>query len=200
MLAVGCGAGEEMRLWQRETGAARITGVESRRVHVRPPAVLEGSGTALGALGLPQAGFDCVLCVDAAYHLHPRSDFLRGAWLLLRPGGRLAYTDLTLERAPGLLLRAAARLCGVPAEDLCAGPAQLQRLQAAGFVGARCEALDGAVLDGFAAFVAQQSRRIGRARFAPAWRRAAVTAALIPHARAAGLGYALLSASKPATA
>lgn len=197
VLAVACGAGEELRLWQA-LGTAEVVAVEqsAAQVHAaraRAPGarVFEGSGAALTQLGLPAGHFDRVLCVDAAYHLIPRPAFLQGAWSLLRPGGTLAFTDLVAER-PRPLLRAAARLCGLqPADVLVSEDLQRQRLQAAGFADVRFERLDDAVLGGFARFVRQ--RRVAPWR----WPRVAVTAALIGPCRAAGLGYAMLAARRP---
>ncbi len=197
VLAVACGAGEELRLWQA-LGAAEVVGVENdparaRAASARAPdaRVLAGSGAALARLGLPAGHFDRVLCVDAAYHLSPRAAFLQGAWRLLRPGGTLAYTDLVAER-PRPRLRAAARLCALdPADVLQGEEAQRERLHAAGFAELRLERLDEAVLGGFARFMRQ--RRVAPWR----WPRGAVTAALIGPCRAAGLGYAMLAARRP---
>ncbi len=198
VLSVACGAGEELRCWAEDFGAAEVVGVEldvtlAAVARQRAPRarVIEASGTALDALGLAASSFDRVLCVDAAYHLHPREAFVRGALQLLRPGGRLAFTDLVAPQRPGALALAA-RLCGVPAEGLASAEAQKARLHAAGFADVRCESLDDAVLGGFARFV--RSRRVAPWR----WPRVAATAALIGPCRTAGLGYAMLSASRPA--
>jgi len=198
VLAVACGAGEELRLWQEDFGAAEVAGVEAdpasaRRARTLAPGarVLEGSGVTLLELGLPEGYFDRVLCVDAAYHLQPRQAFLQAARRLLRPGGTLAYTDLVSERAHPVL-RGAARLCGLHEDALLPAQAQQQRLLALGYTEVRIERLDEAVLGGFARFVRRQD-------IAPwHWPRVATTAALIGPCRAAGLGYAMLSATASA--
>lgn len=200
VLAVACGAGEELRLWQA-LGAHEVVAVEHDAALARaarrcaPGArVLEGSGAALASLGLPAGHFDRVLCVDAAYHLRPRAAFLQGAFTLLRPGGTLAYTDLLAEH-PAPRLQAAARLCGLdPADVLQGDVAQRARLAHAGFAEVRLDRLDDAVLGGFARHV--QSRHVAPWR----WPRVAVTAALIGPCRAAGLGYAMLAATRPLAA
>jgi erythromycin 3''-O-methyltransferase len=210
VLSVACGAGPELLLWLHDFGAAQAVGVEAdacalaaaRHLCAGQAVVLHaGDGTALDSLGLPAGGFDRVVCVDAAYHLRPRTAFLRSAWALLRPGGGLACTDLVLDRpAAGFsVLRAAAGLCGLDIDDLAPSSVQLQRLQLAGYVDARLERLDGQVLDGFADFVRRQEGRLGRRAWSRHWRRAAITARLIGPCRAAGLGYAMLSARKPFT-
>jgi SAM-dependent methyltransferase len=178
--------------------------------------VLQGSGSELLSLGLPPGSFDAVVCVDAAYHLRPRSTFLQGAFTLLRPGGRLAYTDLLIDdegphevsaadTSPpqkgsawrSVVLRASARACGLSAEDLAGPHAQLQRLRAQGFIDPSLQRLDAEVLDGFARHVRRQSQRHGLSAWQAAWRRPAITARLIAPCRAAGLGYALIAATRP---
>jgi SAM-dependent methyltransferase len=207
VLSLACGAGEELRLWAGHFGAARVLGIErdpdgaaraqrlcadDRRIRVacRPALPLDGMCT-------DGDRFDAIVCVDAAYHLSPRTDLLAGVARLLRPGGRLAYADLTLRAHPSPLLRAAARLCGVPAADLLPLPAQVQRLQALGYADVQAQALDDAVLGGFARFVRRQAAAHGLRPWQAGWRAAATTAALIPACRAAGLGYALLAATWP---
>jgi cyclopropane fatty-acyl-phospholipid synthase-like methyltransferase len=208
ILSVACGDGEELRLWVQHFGAGSVLGVEADPARVARAvsgtamlpgvALRQGSGTRLAELGLPPGSFDRVLCVDAAYHLTPRSAFLDGAFALLRPGGTLACTDLVADAGPGRHRRrldAAAWLCGLGAGSLADGPGHLQRLQQAGFAETRLERLDEAVLTGFARFAEAQARRLGR--MPRAWWRVAATAWLIPRCRAAGLGYAMLSATRP---
>lgn len=213
VLAVACGDGEELRHWVEQGGAAEVVAVEADAARAARAArlcaglpgvtVQLGSGSALGAQALPPARFDRVLCVDAAYHLSPRRAFLDGAFRLLRPGGTLAYTDLVGEAAgrwDRLRLAGAAALCGIGADALVGEAAQRQRLLDAGFVAPRLQRLDEAVLGGFVRFVQRQSSRLPGGRWQAGWRRVAITAALIRHGRAAGLGYAMLSATRPAEA
>lgn len=199
VLCVACGAGEELTWLLDHAGAAQVVGVErdaamvhaaQQRLVARPACVRVGSGTQLLSLGLAPACFDAVLCVDAAYHLHPRDDFLAQAWALLRPGGRLAYTDLSLAQGHAPLLRAAAWLCGVPAASLLSEEAQRERLRQQGFEAVDVQDLSEAVLGGFQRFVSRRPRNS---------RRVAWTARLIGPCRAAGLGYVLLAGTKPSS-
>jgi SAM-dependent methyltransferase len=139
-----------------------------------------------------------VLCVDAAYHFSPRPDFLAQAHAALKPRGRLAFTDLVIDGSRSWPLRAAARLCGVPAVDLVPAGQRTRQLREAGFVDLHCTRLDADVLGGFTVFVRGHGRRLGPQASGPGWRRVAMTAALIPPARALGLGYALFSARRRA--
>ena len=226
VLSLACGAGDELLLWLQAFGVARVTGVECDALRVqaarkllaaRAPGlapgaatVVEGAALALPALGLQAVhgaaatAVDRVVCVDGAYHLRPRADFLRAAWAALRPGGTLAYTDLSLvEQAPPwcrALLQGAARLCGLDGDELASAATQQQRLQTLGFVDVQVQTLDAAVLGGFARYVRQQSGRVARTAWHPDWRRPALTARLIGPSQAAGLGYVLLCARKPGAA
>ena len=211
VLSLACAAGDELQCWVQHFGAAQALGVDAdtsrvaqgnarskdRRIELR-----HASFAQLDSLGLRAASFDRVLCIDAAYHLRPRADFLRSAMALLRPGGRLAYTDLSLEprtgrwRAP--LLRAAAGLCGLDAAELLPLSAQRQRLEGLGWQDVRVQPLVEAVLDGFASFVRRQGDVAGAGPWAQGSLRPWLTARLIAPCRSAGLGYALLAASRDA--
>lgn len=213
VLSLGCGAGEELVHWVRRFDAAAVVGIEresdlvhaahetAARAGLKPPRVL-----VLGQSGLPDhaafapEAFDAVVAVDAAYHFNPRLNMLMSAQASLRPGGRLAYTDLVVEGGLSRLLRLVARVCGIDGGELLSLAQQAQRLHELGFVDVQARRLDDEVLGGFARFVGVQRQRLGERARGSAWRRVAVTAALIPPCRGAGLGYALLSARVPENA
>lgn len=196
VLSLACGAGDELALWVASFGVAQACGSETDPVARALAEQLTGPRCSVTAT--PPAGrFDAMLCVDAAYHFSPRTDWLSDSFARLQPRGRLAFTDLVLEGRRSWWLRGAARLCGVPAADLCDTATRAAQLRAAGFTDVQHQRLDEEVLAGFVAFVGRQRRQIGRQAWGPGWRRVAVTAALIPPCRAAGLGYALWSARRP---
>ncbi|MBT9487523.1 MAG: class I SAM-dependent methyltransferase [Rubrivivax sp.] len=196
VLSLACGAGDELALWVAAFSVAQATGCEIDPAARALAQQTAGPGCSVTATP-PEGLFDAVLCVDAAYHFSPRAAWLAETWARLKPGGRLAFTDLVLDGRRSMLLRGAARLCGVPAGDLCGTATRAAQLLAAGFTAVQHQRLDAEVLDGFAAFAHRQRRHIGRQAWGPGWRRVAITAALIPPCRAAGLGYALWSARKP---
>lgn len=210
VLDLACGAGDELQLWLDTYGAAQVHGVEldpllaqAARQRLGTRATVQ-QGSALAPAAAIDAAFDRVLCVDAAYHLRPRAAFLQAAWRALKPGGTLAYTDLCLQPAAGsrgaLVLRAAARLCGLAADELQGAAAQRARLEALGFAGVQVRPLDDEVLGGFARFVRAQGARVARTALHRDWRRPGLTARLIGPCRRAGLGYLLLTATKPGLA
>jgi len=212
VLCLACGAGDELLALLTHAGVAEGVGVErdprraTAATRVLQAAGLSARGRVITGAALDPGqreaigdGFDAVLCVDAAYHLSPRMALFSAAARWLRPGGRLAFTDLVIDPAPrgAATLRAAARLCGVPRADLVPMAARAAQLQAAGFADVQATRLDDAVLGGFSRFVRRQRAVLGRDAWRRAWWPAEVTAALIGPCRAAGLGYALFGARRP---
>ena len=205
VLSLACGAGDELELWLRAFAAGAVIGIEidpaqlriaQQRAQASAGRITVQAGSALELGHLAIASIDRVVCVDAAYHLSPRPQWAAAVRRVLRTGGRLAYTDLTLPQAPGPMLQSAASHCGVDAAELRSPAATVQMLQAAGYTDVQVQLLDDRVLAGFARFVWRQSRLLGRDAFRAGWRRPLATAVLIKACAAAG--YALFSAAAAA--
>ena len=130
-----------------------------------------GVGSAGRLLATP-GSFDRVVCVDAAYWLGPRTALWRRVAPLLRPGGRLAYTDLCLgpptRPAWRWALRGAASLARVPLAEVPSAEGHAQALRQAGLVALQGERLDALVLAGFAAHV-RPMRGSSAPAAPPAW-------------------------------
>ena len=208
VLDIACGAGDALLLWVERFGAHHVTGIEidppvASMARTRCEAAFPGriavvAQSALACADLPAQGFDRVVCVDAAYLLNPRTRFLANALHCLRPGGTLAYTDLTLTGRRGTAMRTGARWCGIDLDDLVAPREQAARLNRAGFEAAQIETLDERVLAGFSDFALRQTRLLGRDAWRAGWRKPLATALMIRALRGSGLGYALMTARRPA--
>ena len=76
----------------RVQGAAELTALVGLEQRVR---VIEGDVT---RTGLPSEGFDVVVIQEAFLHVPDKAGALAEAFRLLRPGGRLAFTDWIVHR------------------------------------------------------------------------------------------------------
>jgi cyclopropane fatty-acyl-phospholipid synthase-like methyltransferase len=148
VLDVGCGYGTCAAYLLEEFGPKEVVGLNvsslqleyCRRLASRPElggrvSFQQGSAT---QMPFPDARFDKVVSVEAAFHFQTRAAFLREAARTLRPGGRLALIDLVvvpprnpLERLNLALLR---RSIQIPAPNVQSLPDYVAELEAAGFV------------------------------------------------------------------
>jgi SAM-dependent methyltransferase len=88
-------------------------------------------------LEFPDASFDNIICVEAAFHFDTRDRFLREAHRVLKPGGRLVHSDILMD----LLPKGTEERTHMPNVNHLENPEELrQRILAAGF--ARAEVVD----------------------------------------------------------
>lgn len=114
LVDVGFGCGDQILHWIQRYGVRHVaglnlsrsqTGLARRRIaESGHPEVAEGlrqgsvDSLAEWAARTGQSSVDAVVALDCAYHFPSRRSFLRQAAQLLRPGGRIALSDLILAR------------------------------------------------------------------------------------------------------
>jgi glyoxylase-like metal-dependent hydrolase (beta-lactamase superfamily II)/SAM-dependent methyltransferase len=112
VLDVACGLGATTRYLLRYYKPSAIAGINiSRKQLTRCFRNAPGCNFLLmdaTHLAFPDASFDNVICVEAAFHFNTREQFLREARRILKPGGCLVLSDILQDRARGFW-----RLCPI---------------------------------------------------------------------------------------
>jgi SAM-dependent methyltransferase len=102
-LEIACGSGGMTERMARETGASCVgvdinaNGIDAARARARDSDVASRVSfqlvDAAKRLPFPDESFDAIFCNDAINHLPGRLDCLRDWHRVLRPGGKLLFTD-----------------------------------------------------------------------------------------------------------
>ncbi len=98
ILDVACGPGASTKRLTRSYPPSMITAINISEAQIAA-ARQRAPGCAFylmdaTRLGFPDARFDAVMCVEAAFHFNTREKFLREALRVLKPGGSLVMTDM----------------------------------------------------------------------------------------------------------
>jgi cyclopropane fatty-acyl-phospholipid synthase-like methyltransferase len=154
LLDVACGMGAQDVVLSQETECRSITGLDVTWKHVtvareRARRANLGDrlefqhGTAV-ALPFPDASFTHIICIEGGEHFDTREKFLREAFRVLQPGGRIGLADYTAKRIPRRIPEVA--LAGlvrwmwrVPKENVCTSSRLQETLERAGFRAVRIE-------------------------------------------------------------
>jgi ubiquinone/menaquinone biosynthesis C-methylase UbiE len=101
ILDVACGKGASTRHLLRYYPSDRVTAVNlSLKQLVTGQENAPGCtfiGMDAAKLAFADCSFDNILCVEAACHFNTREDFLRECHRVLKPGGRVVFSDLLLS-------------------------------------------------------------------------------------------------------
>lgn len=106
VLDVACGRGKSSFIMHCLHPQARIVGVDLLARNIEVARLLFGCSPELSYtpgnamdLEFPDQSVDRIQCLEAAFHFPDRSQFLREAWRVLRPGGRLVVVDFAWTTA-----------------------------------------------------------------------------------------------------
>jgi MPBQ/MSBQ methyltransferase len=98
VLDVACGRGATTCHLLRYYKPSRITGINISHRQLETSRIkVPGAHFVLmdaAKLGFPDATFDNVICVEAAFHFETRSDFVREVHRVLKPSGRVVLSDI----------------------------------------------------------------------------------------------------------
>jgi microcystin synthetase protein McyJ len=212
VLECGCGYGAAAVQFVRAFDVAEVVAldatpvrIEGAQEYVRRTGLGKRVRPVVGdalRTGLPSGAFDRVVAMECAFHFDTRRDFLHEAFRILRPGGRLAITDIVasaeLAREAPPLERVRALLGADQKKILDANIYDTERyaayLREAGFDEVEIRSIKAQVVPAFADHlqrVAEQSdpvRRANRLAAAHAFRTEFMWAA----------DYVLVTATKPA--
>ncbi|HXG65459.1 MAG TPA: methyltransferase domain-containing protein [Blastocatellia bacterium] len=148
VLDAGFGYADQDIFWAEKYRPAVIYGVNiSREQLERARARIAACGLAAtvrleegdaSRLRFPDASFDVVFALESAFHFKTREDFFCEAYRVLRPGGRLALTDLAATTQPLAFRDRLAEVIGrsfwqIPKENLYPIDVYRQKLESCGF-------------------------------------------------------------------
>jgi MPBQ/MSBQ methyltransferase len=150
ILDVANGLGAQEPVIARVASPRRLVAVNITEFQLRAGRERLGSANALSAVAdavrLPfrDASFDGLISVEAAFHFPSRAAFFAEALRVLRPGGVLTMSDVTVERRPRTLADAAAgltqlRIWGIRARQLASAGQVAALSETAGFADVRVE-------------------------------------------------------------
>lgn len=215
LLDVGFGFGDQDIRWATRFQPTRIIGlnITTSQVRLARERVTErgledqidlraGSAT---AMDLPDESVDKVIALECAFHFRSRAQFLREAFRVLRPGGRLAVADI-IPRPPsgGAWRRAQQRLSwalvaskfAIPPENTYPIPTYHAELKLSGYETIQIESIRDHVYAPLHDWL--RAHRAATRRLHPVARLAARLALTRnPTSIYAGLDYVLATATKP---
>jgi SAM-dependent methyltransferase len=215
VIDAACGRGSQDLYLLRRFGALSIDALDVARSNIELARAQAAAWTGAGELRFhhasatrlpfPDAAFSHAICVEAAHHFDTREAYLREAYRVLAPGGRIALADIALRRLPRTpaeraLVDAAAALWRIPRANAVTIDGYRATLARAGFRLRSIEEVGAQTIPGY--YEAQRTPARRRELVASRGRIGAMVGAVMNFAahrvyRAGLLDYLLVSAVKP---
>jgi SAM-dependent methyltransferase len=166
VLCCGCGSGPELELYKSKFQVKHITGIDPEMDRVqswernrllrdgdfnirRIKASVEDLATSTSGDALfPPALFSKIMALDNVYHYPSKYNFLRDCIALLPPGGRVAVTDILLDKTP-IWVRWFLVLFGIPYQNQWTKKQYIQHLNVLGYVDIDIQSTKGGVFSGW---------------------------------------------------
>jgi microcystin synthetase protein McyJ len=182
VLDVGCGFGEQDALLVEQFHVARIMGIDITPTHItvgqerlRAKQLDDRITLAVGSAvqtGYPDNFFDKAIALECAFHFKTREQFFREAFRVLKPGGRLALTDMLPspgEDFTGVKSRTARKLASIPEENMYDRIGYARKLEAIGFTDIKVLSIPEYVYPGMARYIKSRLNKQAdyNARFEP---------------------------------
>jgi len=172
VLDVGCGLGPATRMMARHYPAALVLGINISAVQLAhaartspstAPSTARFAAMDAARLAIAAGSVDRIHAIEAAFHFNTRLDFLCEAHRVLRPGGKLALSDILYRR----------RFADVPEDNhwIDAGDYQA-RCASAGFVVESFQDLTHCTVEPFFTYLAANLAANRKRAQARVWRRA----------------------------
>jgi ubiquinone/menaquinone biosynthesis C-methylase UbiE len=216
VIDAACGRGSQDLYLLARFGALSIDAIDVTRANIElardqaqrraGPGALRFHHASATRLPFADASFSHAICVEAAHHFDTRETYLREAFRVLEPGGRIALADIVLRRPPRtaverMLVRTAAALWRIPPANLVTADGYRAVLARAGFRIDSVEEVSARTFPGY--YHAQRAPERRRELVASRGRLGATVGAVMNLAahrvyRAGLLDYLLVSATRPA--